>query len=71
MAGSFDAVVECKELTALNTHAMQVPQVTEEAALAVVEIYPTLITLARAYSKLVSPLFFSILISFTYYNTCL
>ncbi|KAL6853410.1 hypothetical protein ACP4OV_019439 [Aristida adscensionis] len=31
---------------------MQVPQVTEEAALAVIEFYPTLLSLARAYSML-------------------
>ncbi|KAK3162994.1 hypothetical protein QOZ80_1BG0096320 [Eleusine coracana subsp. coracana] len=31
---------------------MQVPQVTEEAVLAVIELYPTLISLARAYSEL-------------------
>jgi crossover junction endonuclease MUS81 len=36
---------------------MQVPQVTEKVALAVVELYPTLFSLARAYSMLVSPLF--------------
>uniref|UniRef100_A0A0A9H7M2 Crossover junction endonuclease MUS81 n=1 Tax=Arundo donax TaxID=35708 RepID=A0A0A9H7M2_ARUDO len=31
---------------------MQVPQVTEGAALAVIELYPTLFSLARAYSML-------------------
>lgn len=31
----------------------QVPQVTEEAALAVVDLYPTVLSLARAYSLLV------------------
>ncbi|TVU36880.1 hypothetical protein EJB05_18833 [Eragrostis curvula] len=31
---------------------MQVPQVTEEAASAVIELYPTLLSLAQAYSKL-------------------
>ncbi|KAJ3687939.1 hypothetical protein LUZ61_017103 [Rhynchospora tenuis] len=31
---------------------MQVPQVTEEAALAVVEVYPTVLSLAKAYSLL-------------------
>ncbi|TVU36881.1 hypothetical protein EJB05_18834 [Eragrostis curvula] len=31
---------------------MQVPQVTEEAALAVIELYPTLMSLVRAYSML-------------------
>jgi crossover junction endonuclease MUS81 len=34
---------------------MQVPQVPEETALAVTELYPTLLSLARAYSMLVSP----------------
>lgn len=32
---------------------MQVPQVTEEFAIAVLDLYPTLISLARAYSLLV------------------
>lgn len=31
---------------------MQVPQVTEETAIAVIELYPTLVSLARAYSML-------------------
>jgi crossover junction endonuclease MUS81 len=31
---------------------MQVPQVTEEAALAVIGLYPTLFSLAKAYSML-------------------
>uniref|UniRef100_A0A453T449 Crossover junction endonuclease MUS81 n=2 Tax=Aegilops tauschii subsp. strangulata TaxID=200361 RepID=A0A453T449_AEGTS len=35
---------------------MQVPQVTEEAALAVTSLYPTLLSLAKAYTMLVSPL---------------
>uniref|UniRef100_N1R4C9 Crossover junction endonuclease MUS81 n=1 Tax=Aegilops tauschii TaxID=37682 RepID=N1R4C9_AEGTA len=34
----------------------QVPQVTEEAALAVTSLYPTLLSLAKAYTMLVSPL---------------
>lgn len=34
---------------------MQVPQVTEEIAMAVLDLYPTLMSLARAYSLLVSP----------------
>jgi hypothetical protein len=42
-----------------------VPQVTEEAALAIIQLYPTLISLARAYSKLVSPLILVLLFSFT------
>lgn len=33
---------------------MQVPQVTEEAALAVLNLYPTILLLARAYAVLVS-----------------
>lgn len=33
---------------------MQVPQVTEEAALAVLNLYPTILSLARAYAVLVS-----------------
>lgn len=33
---------------------MQVPQVTEEAAVAVIDMYPTLLSLARAYALLVS-----------------
>jgi hypothetical protein len=41
---------------------MQVPQVTEQVALAVIELYPTVLSLAQAYSMLVSPL---ILLSFT------
>jgi hypothetical protein len=44
---------------------LQVPQVTEEAALAIIQLYPTLISLARAYSKLVSPLILVLLFSFT------
>ncbi|GJN16754.1 hypothetical protein PR202_gb03775 [Eleusine coracana subsp. coracana] len=39
---------------------MQVPQVTEEAALGVIELYPTLLSLAQAYSKLVSLLSLSV-----------
>jgi hypothetical protein len=35
---------------------MQVPQVTEQVALAVIELYPTVLSLAQAYSMLVSPL---------------
>lgn len=33
---------------------MQVPQVTDEAAIAVIDMYPTLLSLARAYALLVS-----------------
>jgi crossover junction endonuclease MUS81 len=33
---------------------MQVPQVTEEAAITVLDLYPTLLSLAHAYSLLVS-----------------
>ena len=35
---------------------IQVPQVTEEVALAVVDLYPTVISLARKYAQLVSSL---------------
>ena len=44
---------------------MQVPQVTEEAALAVIELYPTPFFLAQAYSTLVGPLCSFSLFSFT------
>jgi len=40
---------------------MQVPQVTEEIAMAVLDLFPTLFSLARAYSLLVSPHFFLLL----------
>lgn len=43
-------------------NVMQVPQVTEEAALAVIGLYPTLFSLAKAYSMLVSSL---LLLTFT------
>lgn len=33
---------------------VQVPQVTEEIAIAVLDMYPTLVSLASAYSQLVS-----------------
>lgn len=39
---------------------VQVPQVTEEIAVAVLDMYPTLLSLASAYSQLVS--FFSFII---------
>ncbi|XP_037412682.1 crossover junction endonuclease MUS81-like isoform X1 [Triticum dicoccoides] len=44
-----------KKLTVIDIFAlqlMQVPQVTEETAIAVIELYPTLVSLARAYSML-------------------
>ena len=41
-----------------ETSQMQVPQVTEEVAVAVLDLYPTLFSLARAYSLLVRPLSF-------------
>ncbi|XP_048563052.1 crossover junction endonuclease MUS81-like isoform X1 [Triticum urartu] len=44
-----------KKLTVSDIFAlqlMQVPQVTEETAVAVIELYPTLVSLARAYSML-------------------
>lgn len=37
-----------------NMVTMQVPQVTEEAALTVLNLYPTILSLARAYAVLVS-----------------
>ena len=43
---------------------MQVPKVTEEAAQAVVELYPTPFLLAKAYSILVSPLPTNVLFPF-------
>lgn len=43
-----------------ETSQMQVPQVTEEVAIAVLDLYPTLFSLARAYSLLVRPLSFHI-----------
>jgi hypothetical protein len=44
------------KLSSSNVHPMQVPQVTEQVAIAVIESYPTVLSLARAYSMLVSPL---------------
>lgn len=46
----------------MNKHALldlykQVPQVTEEVAIAVLDLYPTLLSLACAYSFLVSKFF--------------
>lgn len=38
-----------------ETSQMQVPQVTEEVAVVVLDLYPTLLSLARAYSLLVRP----------------
>jgi hypothetical protein len=37
-------------------HGKQVPQVTEEAVLAVISLYPTVLSLTQAYAMLVSPL---------------
>nr|XP_040253088.1 crossover junction endonuclease MUS81 [Aegilops tauschii subsp. strangulata] len=48
---------------------MQVPQVTEEAALAVTSLYPTLLSLAKAYTMLMSPLFLSTYTMFFTYTT--
>lgn len=56
-----------EELSLLITHLMQVPQVTEEAALAVIDLYPTLFSLSRAYSMLVGPLFLSTFTMFISY----
>lgn len=38
----------------------QVPQVTEEIAISVLDLYPTIISLAHAYSLLVSSYFLSV-----------
>ena len=51
MASAFHAIV-----CSLILHAKQVPQATEEAVLAVISLYPTLLSLVQAYSMLVSPL---------------
>lgn len=40
----------------MNINVTQVPQVTEEAAQAVIELYPTPFFLAKAYSLHVGPL---------------
>ncbi|XP_034224494.1 crossover junction endonuclease MUS81-like isoform X3 [Prunus dulcis] len=56
---SFDEFIKrCEELDKMTVsdvfaiQLMQVPQVTEEVALAVLDLYPTLLSLARAYSLL-------------------
>ncbi|GER48615.1 crossover junction endonuclease MUS81 [Striga asiatica] len=56
---SFDEFIKmCEELDKMTVgdvfavQLMQVPQVTEEIALAVLDMYPTLLSLARAYSLL-------------------
>uniref|UniRef100_A0A2P2P2Q3 Crossover junction endonuclease MUS81 n=1 Tax=Rhizophora mucronata TaxID=61149 RepID=A0A2P2P2Q3_RHIMU len=58
---SFDEFVNrCEDLDKMTVsdvfaiQLMQVPQVTEEVALAVLDLYPTLLSLAQAYSLLVS-----------------
>ncbi|PQP97307.1 crossover junction endonuclease MUS81 [Prunus yedoensis var. nudiflora] len=58
---SFDEFIKrCEELDKMTVsdvfaiQLMQVPQVTEEVALAVLDLYPTLLSLARAYSLLES-----------------
>lgn len=45
---------------------MQVPQVTEEIAMAVVDLYPTILSLASAYSLLVSPDFLDDFLSYSF-----
>ena len=40
----------------LVIHGLQVPQVTEDIAHAVIDLYPTLLSLARAYLLLVGTL---------------
>jgi hypothetical protein len=55
-------------LCSLILHANQVSQVTEDAALAVTHLYPTVFSLAQAYSMLVSPVSlptYAMLFSFT------
>ncbi|PWA60036.1 restriction endonuclease, type II-like superfamily protein [Artemisia annua] len=56
----FDQFIDrCKELDEMTvsdvfaTQLLQVPQVTEEIAIAVLDLYPTVISLARAYSQLI------------------
>lgn len=56
---SFNEFIKrCEELDKMTVsdvfaiQLMQVPQVTEEVALAVLDLYPTLLSLARAYSLL-------------------
>ncbi|KAH8512667.1 hypothetical protein H0E87_006089 [Populus deltoides] len=58
---SFDEFIKrCQDLEKMTVsdvfaiQLMQVPQVTEETAVAVLNLYPTLLSLARAYSLLVS-----------------
>ncbi|KAD4584014.1 hypothetical protein E3N88_21615 [Mikania micrantha] len=57
---SFDQFIErCQELDKMTisdvfaTQLLQVPQVTEDVAIAVLDLYPTVLSLARAYSSLV------------------
>ncbi|GKA29526.1 ribonuclease H-like domain-containing protein [Tanacetum coccineum] len=59
----FDQFIDrCKELDEMTvsdvfaTQLLQVPQVTEEVAIAVLDLYPTVISLARAYSHLIDRL---------------
>ncbi|KAI3425613.1 ERCC4 domain-containing protein [Psidium guajava] len=52
-----DRCQDAEKMTVSDVFAiqlMQVPQVTEEAAIAVTDMYPTLLSLARAYALLVS-----------------
>ncbi|KAI7733416.1 hypothetical protein M8C21_005165 [Ambrosia artemisiifolia] len=56
---SFDQFIErCQELDKMTvsdvfaTQLLQVPQVTEDVAIAVLDLYPTVLSLARAYSCL-------------------
>ncbi|CAN6703742.1 unnamed protein product [Malus baccata var. baccata] len=56
---SFDEFIKrCQDLDKMTVsdifaiQLMQVPQVTEEVAIAVLDLYPTLLSLARAYSRL-------------------
>ncbi|TYG84946.1 hypothetical protein ES288_A13G013100v1 [Gossypium darwinii] len=57
-SGLLDTLRKCQELDKMTVsdvfsiQLMQVPQVTEEVAIAVVDLYPTLVSLANAYSLL-------------------
>ncbi|XP_021808848.1 crossover junction endonuclease MUS81-like isoform X2 [Prunus avium] len=56
--GLADTLKKCQDLDKMTVsdvfaiQLMQVPQVTEEVAIAVLDLYPTLLSLARAYSLL-------------------
>ncbi|XP_052482130.1 crossover junction endonuclease MUS81 isoform X3 [Gossypium raimondii] len=62
-SGLHDTLRKCQELDKMTVsdvfsiQLMQVPQVTEEVAIAVVDLYPTLVSLANAYSLLEGDVF--------------